>query len=225
MPIRLVIFDNDGVLVDSEPLSNKAMQITACEMGARVSLEWCYNNLVGLRNADIIAAIKRQSGVDFDATDYARCYEKHFKILMEGRLKAARGAKRALLGLKKRRLKYCAASSAPERFTLHKFNLTGLRKYFDGASVFSGEDVKHGKPAPDLFLLAARKMGVRPSECAVVEDSLVGVRAGRAAGMRVIGFLGGGHVKHMPELTPRALKKAGADAVIASHAELMGALG
>lgn len=103
-----------------------------------------------------------------------------------------------------------ASSSRPERLA-HTLGLTGLHHRF-APNVFSASQVANGKPAPDLFLFAAARMGAAPARCFVVEDSVAGVQAGVAAGMTVLGFCGGGHC---PPEHGRALRAAGARAVFA----------
>jgi len=108
-----------------------------------------------------------------------------------------------------------ASSSSPERIAL-SLEMTGLAPLF-GAHVFSAEQVAHGKPAPDLFLLAARSMGVAPGETIVVEDSPAGVRAARRAGMGIIGFAG---ASHADQDLIKALRAAGAAVVLTDMADL-----
>ena len=108
-----------------------------------------------------------------------------------------------------------ASSSSIERIRL-SLEVTGLASLFEG-NVFSATQVAHGKPAPDLYLFAARTMSVTPSQCIVVEDSLVGVKAGVAAGMTVVGFAGGAHATS--DLAQK-LSAAGARQVLSSMSEL-----
>jgi HAD superfamily hydrolase (TIGR01509 family) len=112
-----------------------------------------------------------------------------------------------------------ASSSSLERIRL-SLDVTGLTPFF-GANIFSATEVAHGKPAPDLYLFAAKMMGVAPADCVVIEDSALGASAGRAAGMKVIGFTGAAHATSDAK---RHLSTAGASAVLASMAELPAAV-
>lgn len=121
----------------------------------------------------------------------------------QAELKEIPGIQDVLLSLD---IPYCLASSGDVEKIHTTLGITGLLHFFEG-KIFSSQMVKRGKPFPDLFLLAAEKSNVKPENCLVIEDSVPGVRAGVAAGMRVMGFLGGSHV--YPQLGP-ALAEAGA---------------
>jgi HAD superfamily hydrolase (TIGR01509 family) len=125
-------------------------------------------------------------------------------MLFDGRLTATEGLTSFLDGLSAEK---CVASSSSLERIKFSLGVTGVIKYFPEADIFSSAMVKRGKPAPDLFLYAAEKMGLQPQHCVVIEDSPYGVEGGIAAGMRVIGYTGGGHSE--PSHEPR-LRKAGA---------------
>ena len=127
-------------------------------------------------------------------------------------LKPIEGVREAILSLPYPRC--VASSSVPERIAL-SLRVTGLSDLFD--DIFSSTQVPRGKPAPDLFLHAASSMNARPEDCVVIEDSVAGVQAALAAGMRVIGFAGGGHCG--PEHAEK-LRQAGAPVVIERMADL-----
>jgi HAD superfamily hydrolase (TIGR01509 family) len=142
--------------------------------------------------------------------------EHYSRLLLERLrrdLKPVAGVKEAIAMLRHPRC--VASSSSLERIHL-SLEVTGLASLF-GSNIFSATQVPHGKPAPDLYLLAAKTMAVAPDDCVVIEDSALGAAAGCAAGMKVIGFTGGAHVTGD---AARHLAAAGASPVIFSMAEL-----
>ena len=187
-PVGLVIFDCDGVLVDSEPISVAVLLDVLREAGCAISLADGYQRLLGRSIATISDLVQRDFGVSLTDAHLAamrtRLYER-----FRADLRPVDGIAKAVAGLGKR---VCVASSSqPERIRL-SLSVTGLLDLFE-PDIFSATMVERGKPAPDLFLLAAERMGVAPSACVVVEDSPAGIEAARRAGMRVIAFCGGGH--------------------------------
>src|SRR5690349_8705823 len=183
----LLIFDCDGVLVDSEPLSCRIDAEVLTELGVPYTAEEIARSFVGVSQKDMIARISAERGVTLPDDLGDRINQALF-ARFETDLKAIDGVRDAILALPYRRC--VASSSLPQRIAL-SLRVTGLADLFD--DVFSASEVRHGKPAPDLFLHAASRMEVDPETCIVIEDSLAGVQAARAAGMRVIGFTGGGH--------------------------------
>lgn len=184
--IRLVIFDCDGVLVDSERLAVKVDVAVLAKLGWSLSEQEVVDRFVGVSDAhfrqEIETHLGRKLPPEWEAEMqalYRQAYEKDL-VPVEGVIEA----------LDRITLPSCVASSGSHekiRFTL---GLTGLYKRFEGR-IFSATDVGRGKPAPDLFLLAADRMGAAPPECVVVEDSAKGVAAARAAGMNVLAYAGG----------------------------------
>jgi HAD superfamily hydrolase (TIGR01509 family) len=182
--IDLVIFDCDGVLVDSERLAVRIEAEIVTGLGWSLTESDIIERFVGRSAAYMHHEIERQLGrsIDWDSE-----FETRYREVFEAELIPVPGVIDALDEI---RLPTCVASSGTYdrmRFTLGK---TGLFDRFRGR-IFSVDDVEHGKPAPDLFLHAARSMGVIPERCAVVEDSVSGVNAGLAAGMTVFAFSGG----------------------------------
>jgi HAD superfamily hydrolase (TIGR01509 family) len=205
--LDLVIFDCDGVLVDSEVLSRRGFQIVLDEAGITVP-DGVIETSIGLKQADIFARIAAAAGKEIGPEIMARLWPRT-RELFEAELQPTRGLIAFLESLEGAR---CVASSShPERIRL-SLALAGLDRFF-GGSVFSAYQVARGKPWPDLFLFAAASMGVAPDRCAVVEDSVPGVRAAVAAGMRVLGYVGGQHIGEGHDL---ALKEAGASLVAGS---------
>jgi HAD superfamily hydrolase (TIGR01509 family) len=185
----LAIFDCDGVLVDSEPIANASFARALKAQGLDWTIEETMRRLMGRSLKSCVeiceAELGRELPVDFVEKMQAVTYQN----FRDAPLKPVAGVKEAVLALQKAGVAVCVASSgAPEkmRFTL---GLTGLWELFDGR-IFSASQVPRGKPFPDLFLHAAISMNARPFECTVVEDSVPGVQAARAAGMRALAYAG-----------------------------------
>jgi len=201
---RGLIFDCDGVLVDSEPLAAAEIGALLQGQGAPITLARIYDEFLG-RSFSTITDAARAHGVDLGPAlpGYATALAERFRR----ELQPVHGMAEVLARLSGPRA--VASSSAPERLSL-SLSLTGLASFF-GQHVYSAVQVSRGKPAPDLFLFAAKKLGVDPADCVVIEDSPAGLRAARAAGMRVIGFLGGSHAgparlaEKLAQLAPDAL--------------------
>ena len=184
-PIDLVIFDCDGVLVDSERLSIEVDRRVLADLGWELSSDEIVHRFVGRSAAYFRSEIESFLGSplrdDWEAT-YQPWYVAAFAELI-----AVDGVERALDEIV---TATCVASSGTHAKIRRTLGMTGLLPRFQGR-IFSVDDVVVGKPAPDLFLHAADRLGVHPEHCAVVEDSRFGVRAARAAGMRVYGYAGG----------------------------------
>jgi HAD superfamily hydrolase (TIGR01509 family) len=194
--IDLVILDCDGVLIDSERLAVQVDLQLLAELGWRMDEAEAIERFVGRSDVAIQAEVEAYLGRALPA-DWAQLFERLSRPVFEAELEAVDGVRDALDRIA---LPTCVASSSRHRKLRFTLGLVGLYERFDGR-VFSAEDVSNGKPAPDLFLHAAREMGAHPSRCVVVEDSRYGVQAARAAGMRVLGFAGGltpGHVLEGP---------------------------
>ena len=212
----LTIFDCDGVLVDSELISLGVLSDMMGELGTPMSVLACQDAFMGMHNADIMRAIEARIGRKLPDGEGQRTRARMMER-MRAQLRPVRGVAGALARLEGAR---CVASSSDRERVALTLALTGLEDFF-GAHIFSGTEVAHGKPAPDLFLHAAATMGFAPADCVVIEDSVTGVRAGVRAGMPVIGFTGGSHTD--PGHAAR-LREAGAAVVIADMGELPGAL-
>jgi HAD superfamily hydrolase (TIGR01509 family) len=214
--MTLLIFDCDGVLVDSELLACAALAELLTTLGRPMTTEEAMLAFAGCSVKDVMARaedllsrpIPKQMGEQAALRLLARFRRE---------LNAVGGVKEAIAVLPYRRC--VASSSAPDRLML-SLEVTGLLSLF-GNDVFSAVQVANGKPAPDLFLLAARSLAEDPSSCVVIEDSIPGVEAARAAGMAVIGFAGASHAS---DDLARRLAAAGADTVIRSMADLPSAV-
>lgn len=217
-----VIFDCDGVLVDSEVLAIKGERAALAEFGLDYAPEDYVRRFVGLHDgaffsqlrADFLARHAREAPADFETRILdGRRRERDALVMVEGADAALREAKTA-------RRAVAVASSSRAHFLEAKLKRTGLYDLV-APHVYSADAVESGKPAPDIFLYAAQKLGVAPENCLVLEDSENGVKAGLAAGMTVWGFLGGGHcyAGHGARLSA-----AGARRLVARFADFAAAL-
>ncbi len=211
MRFDLVIFDCDGVLIDSELLSIRADQECLAECGIELSIEEILDRYTGISFADVVADLEARHGPL--PADFAERRRRRLWPLFESELRAIPGVTAVIEALN---CPACVASSGrPDRLR-HALSLVGLYDRFH-PNIFSAVDVARGKPAPDLFLYAAERMGVMPARCVVIEDSLPGVTAAVAAGMTVIGYVGASHCR--PGDAAR-LAAQGAVAVIDDMAQL-----
>ncbi|MEJ0074456.1 MAG: HAD family hydrolase [Alphaproteobacteria bacterium] len=210
--MTLLIFDCDGVLVDSEVIAHQTLLDAIAPLGLTIPLKDSFAIFSGRSLKDTLAIIEQRLGRappgDFLEQSRALLFER-----FRQNLKPVAGIADAIAALPYPR---CVASSSSfDRLRL-VLEITGLAPLF-GAHVFSATQVERGKPAPDLFLFAARQMGATPVHCIVVEDSTLGIEAGRAAGMRVIGFAG---ASHATDALAHDLERAGADRVIRGMRDL-----
>ncbi|MEU1736425.1 HAD family hydrolase [Streptosporangium sp. NPDC020145] len=185
-PIELVIFDCDGVLIDSERLAVRLHVTVGAELGWPLTEAEVIEKFIGrsiVSNGERIAARLGPS----QAALWLERFERLHHAAVAAELTPVDGILDVLDTLT---LPSCVASGSSHDTMRRTLGHTGIHRYFEGR-VFSAAEVAHGKPAPDLFLHAARRMGVHPSACVVVEDSRYGIQAARAAGMRALGYTGG----------------------------------
>ena len=180
---ELIIFDNDGVLVDSEPVANQVLASLLTEYGFRCTPEESIATFMGHSMPQVRAMVEERLGRPVPADLEARYIEQLFPTF-ERSLRPIPGIEDALRAIDQT---VCVASSGTHERIRLTLGTTGLWDRF-GGRVFSAQDVARGKPAPDLFLHAAASLGVDPRRCAVVEDSPAGVTAANAAGMTSFGF-------------------------------------
>ena len=207
MGTELVVFDCDGVLVDSEVIVIDVEADLLAAGGFPITADEIAERYVGLSYPDMMRGLEAQFGRPVPDT-LSQEVQDRAVLAFEGRLQAVPGIPELLDRYHGPRC--VASSSSPQRID-RSLELTGLARHFDPSHIFSATMVEHGKPAPDLFLHAADTLGVEPSACLVVEDSPSGVAAAQAAGMEVVGFVGGGHAR--PSLS-RRLADAGAPLVV-----------
>jgi HAD superfamily hydrolase (TIGR01509 family) len=200
----LVIFDCDGVLVDSEVISCRAHAATLTRHGYPITEDQVFDRFLGrsMRQAtlEVEAELGRRLPDDFHTQVYAEIFQSFATSL-----RATPYMAEALAAIT---LPVCVASSGPPEKISASLNCVGLYDRF-APHIFSAVQVKHGKPAPDLFLFAAEQMKVSPAQCLVIEDSVSGIAAARAAGMIVLGYHGGSHCR---PTTAATLSAAGAAA-------------
>jgi HAD superfamily hydrolase (TIGR01509 family) len=212
----LVIFDCNGVLVDSEIIVASVLAEALRRVGFWVAPETVMRSFHGRRPADVFDAIETAAGItlppDFAATVAADTLRR-----LHNQLRPVAHAAHALTWI--RGPKAVASSSTPDRIRL-SLEVTGLLRYFE-PRLYSASHVRNGKPAPDLFLLAAKRNEVDPADCIVVEDSEAGVGAAAAAGMMPIGFVG---ASPTPGRLAADLLAAGARTVVADLRNLKGAI-
>lgn len=198
MSFDLIIFDCDGVLIDSEVISARMLIAELAGYGVDIDMAFVTRQFLGRSYPTVLREVRETFGVTlpdrFEADYRARLLDA-----FRADLQVMPGVQAALSALT---LPYClATSSSPERLRI-SLALAGLAQAFAGRC-FTASEVARGKPAPDLFLHAASTMGAAPARCLVIEDSLTGIRAGLAAGMQVWRFTGGSHLRGL-DLTPPA---------------------
>src|SRR5215470_1742671 len=185
---ELVIFDCDGVLVDSEPIINQAHAsvLTAC--GYSITEQGLVERFCAMSDREMLEIVEREWGRPLPAS-YSERVELMIEVEFHQSLAAIEGVAEVLDALT---LPICVASSSTLEQIRRKLELTRLLQHFD-ENLFSATIVARGKPAPDLFLYAAQQLAVAADRCLVIEDSPAGIEAARGAGMAAIGFSGGSH--------------------------------
>lgn len=212
----LIIFDCDGVLIDSEIIGCRIDAEALAEIGVPITVEEVMARYVGIATRTMLADIEERYGVQLPE-DFAPRLRARVSEAFERELSIIPGVAAVIDRLPCR---FCVASSSVPEKLQHSLSLVGLYERF-APHIFSATEVARGKPAPDLFLHAARRMGVVPARCLVVEDSIAGVQAAVAARMPVVGFVGGSHCG--PQHAAR-LREAGAREVFAHMTEVAGFL-
>jgi FGGY-family pentulose kinase/HAD superfamily hydrolase (TIGR01509 family) len=210
---EVVVFDCDGVLVDSEVLALGVTRRALGEAGLHLSDEETRRRFLGLRLDSLISKVEAELGSPLPA-EFSDALSRGILASFSRELKGIAGVRQAVEGLEAR---VCvASSSSPERLQL-ALRVCGYETLF-APNIFSAAAVARGKPSPDLFLYAARSMGARAQDCLVIEDSVAGVSAARAAGMAVFGFVGGSHFLHLAQ--GESLTAAGAALIFDDMAQL-----
>jgi len=192
----LLIFDCDGVLIDSEVISTRTLLETLRGHGLEVDLGYVRKTYLGrsmsVVKKDYLRLVGRDLSETFEADFLARLFSAYRRDLS-----ATTGVKDLLDNLT---VPFCMATSSSIERAMLSLEVTGLLPYFEGR-IFCASMVKRGKPAPDLFLLAAVEQGAEPHRCLVIEDSEVGVLAAQNAAMAVWRFVGGSHLKDYDDLS------------------------
>lgn len=200
--LELVIFDCDGVLVDSEVISNDVLAQALTAEGLPTTLAQARHEYQGLLLSEVVQRAQQSLGREL-AEDWVPRFERDRAEAFQRELEAVPGAASTVQRVKDAGIPVCVASQGSVEKTRMTLGLTGLRSLFPAHALFSGGLVPRGKPHPDLFLHAAATMRARPSRCVVVEDTVSGVTAAVAAGMRAIGYAA--------DSDQNALRNAGAE--------------
>jgi HAD superfamily hydrolase (TIGR01509 family) len=199
LSIALVIFDCDGVLIDSEVISARVLIAHLASAGVTVDMAHFRMHFLGRSFPKVAAKVRAQCGFALP-DDFESTYRATLLTAFESELKPMPGIAAVLAALRvSSSVASCVATSSSPVRARRSLELTGLLPHFDGR-IFTASEVANGKPAPDLFLHAARQMGMRPENCLVVEDSAPGIAAAQAAAMRVLHFTGGSHLKNSDPL-------------------------
>ena len=198
MAVDLVIFDCDGVLIDSEIISAKMLVDELARLGVAIDLDYVARHFLGRSYPTVMQQIREEFGLDLPEA-FEEQYRNRLLAAFERDLTIMPGVAEVVAGLA---VPYCIATSSSPRRARRSLEIVAFPG-LEETPLFTASMVEHGKPAPDLFLLAAEKMGVKPRDCLVIEDSLNGIRAARAAGMEVLRFTGGTHLQGR-DLTPPA---------------------
>lgn len=190
MTIDLVIFDCDGVLIDSEIISAQMLIDELAGLGVHIDLAYVARHFLGRSYPTVMATIRKEFGLDLPPA-----FEDQYRQRLMGAFAAGLTIMPHVRDvLDRMTLPHCVATSSSPMRAQRSLDMVGLG-HLTGAQLFTATMVANGKPAPDLFLLCAARHGVAPANCLVIEDSLNGVRAARAAGMPVWRFIGGSHLK------------------------------
>lgn len=184
--IKLIIWDFDGVIADTEKLWLTNRQKLINEV---LGLNWDFNEVnkyLGGMSEKTKREVLNAMNIKTDDAFWEKAVCLDHQTMEQG-FEPTPYIEEIF---KLNQFTQCIATGGIKEKTAKKIEITGIRKYFDEKHVFTSDMVKHGKPAPDLFLLAAKTMGFEPNECIVIEDSLAGMRAGLAAGMLTVAFIG-----------------------------------
>lgn len=193
----LIIFDCDGVLIDSEIISARMLIAELATLGVTIDLDYVARHFLGRSYPTVLKQIRAEFGLDLPA-DFEARYRERLLSAFERGLTVMPGVTGVLDRLA---LPWCVATSSSRPRAERSLAIAGLSARV-GTRLYTASQVDRGKPAPDLFLLAATEMGAAPGRCLVIEDSLNGIRAGLAAGMEVWRFTGGSHLAGRDLATP-----------------------
>ena len=196
MAVDLVIFDCDGVLIDSEIISAQMLVAELARLGVAIDLDYVARHFLGRSYPTVMQQIREEFGLNLPEA-FEEQYRNRLLAAFERDLTIMPGVAEVVAGLA---VPYCIATSSSPRRARRSLEIVAFPG-LEETPLFTASMVEHGKPAPDLFLLAAKKMGVKPRDCLVIEDSLNGIRAAHAAGMEVLRFTGGTHLQGR-DLTP-----------------------
>jgi HAD superfamily hydrolase (TIGR01509 family) len=202
--IAAVIFDVDGLMVDSEPLAKEAWQITARGLGHPID-DALFEAMLGRRHIDTAVILVERFGLSMTPDALVSMRNETFYALLPGRIRPMAGLHELLSALQARGLRRAVGTSGQPRYISLLLRELGLDSTFD--AIATGEEVTHGKPAPDVYLLAAQRLNIAPAQCLVLEDAPFGVQAAKNAGMKCVA---------VPNDMTRSLDLSAADASLSS---------
>lgn len=211
MKFEAVLFDCDGVLVDSEPIVNRVLRDMLAERGWVLTEAECTRIFLGKMVRDEKARIERETGRPLEE-DWLTAFRENRNAALERELSIVRHAREAVHALHERLDARIACASGADRYKVElQLRKVGLHDYFEGR-IFSGHEMPRSKPHPDVYLAAAAALGAAPGRCAVVEDTLIGTAAGLAAGAAVFAYV--------PQGEAEPFLRAGVAAVFSDMAQL-----
>ncbi|MBP9050832.1 MAG: HAD-IA family hydrolase [Alphaproteobacteria bacterium] len=217
MAYDLIIFDCDGTLSDSEYLNNKAVSEVLFDLGySQYTIEYCFKNYVGRTTQAIRESVEKENGTKLPES-FVDLFITKVNVFQAEFLKPTPNSVAAVESLAGD-FRVCVASNGEPELVESSVRAIGLGHIFSPDQIFTKELVERGKPAPDLFLYAAARMGVSSTKTIVIEDTPTGAKAGLAAGMYVIGYTG---VSHAPEVTEKELKTLGVTEAFSSWPEIV----
>lgn len=217
MRYSAIIFDCDGTLLNSERVYNLALIDLFAKYGLHhYTLEHADMYWLGKSNNDIVAAVEKENGIKLP-DNMAEQFVENVPQFQKEHLKTIPGVSEAL-PLLQSKFKTCVASNGQRLNVTSSLELVNLKQFFPDDRIVTVESVPRAKPFPDMFLMACERMEVSPEQAIVIEDSISGVKAGRAGGMYVIGFNGVGHTEFQSK---EKLMEAGADIVFSDWKDIL----
>ncbi|WP_282166762.1 HAD family hydrolase [Shewanella japonica] len=192
--IDLIIFDCDGVVIDSEIISANVLIDELFPYGINIDIDYVQQHFLGCNFQSVKQKIKSNLQVQLPDSFEAR-YHQVLLTAFETQLTTTEGFKAFLASLT---IPFCIATSSSKKRTDKALDIVGLTDFFNKNNIFTADEVENGKPAPDLFLHAAKQMQVNKQHCLVIEDSFFGGSAAKNANMSVVHYVGG---KHLPDGT------------------------
>jgi beta-phosphoglucomutase family hydrolase len=184
--LKAVIFDLDGVIIDSEPFHLVVNEKIFANLGIALS-ENDYQSFIGTTHKDMWTTIKRKFNLPQPVPELVNMQVSgNINYIKNEKIEAIQGVADLLFEIKKANIKIGIASSSPTEVIELVINKLGINDYF--SAIVGGEKIEKGKPAPDIFLEAAKLLNIKPENCVVIEDSENGVKAAKAAGMKCVGF-------------------------------------
>ncbi|KPK13272.1 MAG: hypothetical protein AMJ56_02680 [Anaerolineae bacterium SG8_19] len=181
--IQAIIFDMDGLMVDTEPLARRSWEMVLNEFGQHLD-ELAFHQMIGLRRLDGARLVLKKLDLDLSPDELLERKEKYLAKILAGGIPIMPGLERLVEELKQRDIPWAVATSSPISYADLIIRDLGLA--MDCQAIASGDEVQHGKPAPDVYLLASERLAVSPENCLALEDSIPGVKAALAAGMLTV---------------------------------------